>query len=319
MLCGDLRSIEWLEQNLEGIDKVIYKKIRNKYPQTGSILTAVEICTVLSYNENPVIPNAANSVLSIKVADAINLRIDQQCALVCENLTDCAFYKLIAQHYIQSQKIKGISMSFHEELGGGNTICEVYQKCVEQDKILSLCLVDSDIKYGKTEKYPSNPARGDTVRMLEKVHNKLLKSSIATIFDLHTIPVHEVENLIPLSVLRLMASLDSPEIKDGVAYLEKLKAYRLTDAILCYDFKHGSKKIKTDPAVTYWIEIAEKTADDSLPALCEKVLEKAISALTSNTQSSIQDVTLDDYLVDIWKNIGLKVFSWGCASKQMQA
>ena len=108
----------------------------------------------------------------------------------------------------------------------------------------------------------------------------------------------------------------------GILYLQKLLNYKLVEAVLCYDFKNRGNKVKEDPSVTYWIEIAEIVGDDSFPCLCSKVLEKAVEVLKGNTldkQNQVTSVIIDSYLQDYWHEIGLKVFSWGCASRPIRA
>ena len=82
----------------------------------------------------------------------------------------------------------------------------------------------------------------------------------------------------------------------------------LDQAILFYDFKNGGNKVKTDQSITYWIEIAEMINDDSFPYLSSKVLEKAITHLSTMLPSGnkrVVSVSIENYLTPLWREIGL--------------
>lgn len=323
LLCGDLKSVEWLIEILEGDQRAIYMQIRSRHSELRSIADAVETVLVLSYEDGTLIPSFLERkcrVMSVRKALGYNLNL--RCSLIAENLDDCSFYELVAERYVYESGIRGVGVAVRHELGGGDTINTVFRKCVETDKVLALCLVDSDIRYCGTKQYPEFPAKGETAKKLEKTYNMLKDAVGDSTCELYCLPVHEVENLIPLSVLKSVAETSVPEMSCGVSYLEKLVSAHLEEAILCYDFKNGCAKVKNDPASIYWLEVAETVGDVSFPALCAKILEKAIEVLKGNTSDSknlISNVHIDHYLLDLWKTIGLKVFSWGCANRPIRA
>lgn len=321
LLCGDLTSIEWLMRSLGGVQGSLYRKVHSKHAETRAILDSVETLLVISFDEQPNIPAFIKDKARLfTVPQAINYHLNEKSILLGENLNDCKFYELLAERYLYSypKKIKGTSLSFHHEPGGGVLTNTVFEKCVEVDKRLTLCLVDSDIKHGPTAKYPNEPSRGDTVHRLIDSETALRKRVNAQIFELYCLPVHEVENLIPISVLNDIANSTVRDMIPGVSYLEKLFNAGLDQAILFYDFKNGGNKVKTDQSITYWIEIAEMINDDSFPYLSSKVLEKAITHLSTMLPSGnkrVVSVSIENYLTPLWREIGLKVFSWGCANR----
>lgn len=319
-LCGDLDSIEWLMSNLEGVHRSIYLKIRNNHPQIISVFDVVDTVLLLSYDSTPSIPDRIKSkVYALEIKNAMIANLSMCCSLVAENLEDCTFYKLIAQRYAYDAKVKGIDISFHYELGGGDTINTVFRKCIVEDKVPTLCLVDGDRKYGPTKKFPEVPAKGETAKKLDSINKQLSKQYEGFPFDLYCLPVHEAENLIPLAILESIAKTSVPDMAKGILLLRKLLSAGLSEAVLYYDFKNGGKRIKTEQAFTYWFEIAEKIDNIDFPPLCSKVLEKAIMVLQGDSKNSIVDVSIDSYLLPIWKHIGLIVFSWGCAAKPIRS
>jgi len=312
-LCGDIQSLSALSKVLDKTASALFRQILANFSETKSIVSMTETLLILSYEEKTVAPEfIANKGRLVSIETAIQHNIFSQCCIIGENLQDCQFYSLLAKRYVFENQVKGITLSYHKELGGGNTINTVFKKCVEDDKILTLCIVDSDMKYGPSKLYPQNPARGETVKELETTYAQLKDTGL---FEMYCLPVHEVENLIPISVLQHIAKT-IPDMKSGVSFIEELRDKGLCQAILCYDFKNGDEKIKTDPAIAYWIEISEKVCGQQFPKLTGKLMPKALDFLVQKTEtgSSIAEtIALDSYLQSYWSDIGKKVFSWGCA------
>lgn len=320
LLCGDIESIEWLINSIEGISKSIYSNIRNRFPQLKSIVEMVETVLVLSYEKEPVIPDfISGKDRTIYLKDAVEYKLGQQCSLVAENLSDCFFYRLMGKRYIHDCGAKGVSMSFRDEHGGGNTIDTVFEKCVQIDKVLTLCVVDSDLKYGSTEKYPQAPTIGATAEKLVTKHNSLKESEPYDTYELYCLPIHEIENLIPTSAIEEIVRTGVSGVNAGLKYLKKLQNLELHDAILYYDFKNGCSNMRDDAAKTYWKSISKIVNDDTMPALHNKILKKALDVIGNEPNFSAEKVQLDAYLVPLWKEIGLKVFTWGCANQPIRA
>lgn len=317
LLCGDIRSLEWLMKNISGLASGIFRQIRNNYSQTRAIVDVLETSIVLSFSAKPTLPTwFSGKYRVLNICDAINLNISTKCAMIAENLTDCSFYELMGKRFAFEKEVMGIDISFHHELGGGGTINSVFQKCVETDKVLSLCIVDSDIKYGRTPQYPNEPARGGTVKKLEETYENIKKKIPPDTYTLYCIPVHEVENLIPFDVLKYIAETSVPSMGCGVQCMQKMIDARKFEALLYYDLKNGVVQKEDGPFSAYWREIATSIGDDSLPGLCSKILEKALVILKNEEdKNGIVNVNIDEHLLGYWESIGGKVFSWGCANK----
>lgn len=314
-LCGHIDSLDYLNTSVGGS----YRTVKKRYSESRTLMDAVDVLLVISYEDNPDLPEFLREKSRIiSVDNAVSSRINEQCRLLGENLNDCAFYKLLAERYLRTypQKIKDINISFQDELGGGVTTDTVFEKNIDIDRHLTLCVVDSDTKHDISTVYRNDPAIGDTARKLLKAEKKL---SAKSLFELYCLPVHEAENLIPILVLREIANDSSPDMVPGLECLEKLLAAGLEKAVLFYDFKYGGTKVKSDPSITYWIEVGEKIGNDiSFPRVAAGVLQKAIEKLSeraSDGYKRVVSIELDDYLIPLWHEIGLKVFSWGCANR----
>ena len=330
-LCGDVDSIDWLKQCLDIYRKGIYRK----HAEMGTLLNAVQTLIVISYDEHPTLPTIIkDKARVISIEQAINFRLNEQCVLLGEFLYDCDFYKLVAARYMHAKRdtMKGISLSLRDVSGGGVTSNKVLEKSVSEEYHLTLCLADSDTKHGVTERYPNDPAKGDTANNLLNSKDALHAMGLGNLFEMYCLTVHEVENLIPISVLDNIANKEVIEMRPGVAYLKKLQEANQEEAILFYDFKNGNnieslrkaseKDSRKKPSKVYWEKIANQIGDESAPCLNKYVLSRAIrymSELEPSGQKKVVNIQVDTYLEPIWEAIGLKMFSWGCAQRPSPA
>lgn len=286
----------------------------------------------------------------VSVDQATRYRLNEQCIFLGESTNDCTFYRLLADRYMHSirDKIRGVSLSLKDENGGGQMTYNQLEKCVKTEHHLTVCLTDSDKKHGISEKFVNKPGLGNTASSLEKTRKTLEKDGLSPLFDLLTLDVHEAENLLPLSILDDIVKHDVPDGKNGLAYLRLLQEKRLElnkkateqhdqekekypEVMFCYDIKKGVnvQKLKQDledperskkvskPLLAYWEEVIEVVGDDRVSGIAEKALTyamKHMAELTPSGHKKVIDYPLDEYLVDHWKKIGKKIFSWGIAN-----
>lgn len=319
LLCGHLDSLEWLGKCLSGPQAKLYKEVYAKYSETRAIIGCVGAVLVITDGIEPIIPTfIEGKQRTLNLKEAMEKDITSKCYLVGENLNDCVFYTVMAKRYLHKLPIRAVQVNFSNENGGGDTINLVYKKCVSTDKRLTFCIADSDKKHGKSKEYPNEPARGETIRKLEKVHEELVRSQLDTICEVLCLPVHEVENLIPISVLQLICDSGVPEMAEGISFIKRLLAHNMGEAVLYYDFKQGDKKIKDLPCIAYWLEVLEESQGSEMSGLCStKLLEKALSIMKDDSgeiTTLTANMTIDPYLSQFWRGIGYKVFSWGCCN-----
>lgn len=314
-LCGDILSVECIMNHIGGWEKSVYKWVRNHNAQVKSIIGLVETLIVLSYDDTPQSPAFISSKCRlIKIDDAMRVNLYFPCALIGENLDDCEFYKLLAVRYLKEHNIKGINIAFHSSQGGGATTNKAFENSILVNRIPTLCIVDTDVKYHKTKKYPQEPAIGDTAKKVLDTLGKFPETT-PPIYDLLCLPVHEIENLIPSCIIINL----SPKPKEMRSFLKSLRTIDGGQPILYYDFKEGFRKLKKDQAIEYWYAIAEYIGNYNPPNTGTNTLVKTIELLKQtgqNGQQTIYSVAVDDYLSVLWSDIGKKVFSWGCASNK---
>ena len=324
LLCGNLGSLEWLSRCLSGPQSKLYKAVYAKYAEVRSIIGFVSSVLVITDGISPVIPTfieGKQRILPLK--EALEKDVASKCYLVGENLNDCAFFTVMAKRYLHTLPIRGVRVNFSNENGGGDTINLVYKECVTKDKRLTFCIADSDKKYGKTKEYRNEPGRGPTIVKLEKVHEELTKNRLDTICEVLCLPVHEVENLIPITVLETICSTGVPEMAAGISFVKTLLAHNLDEAVLCYDFKNGDKKMNDLSCVAYWLDVLEKINCKRMPGICKaKLLEKALAILQDDSgeiTALTANMAIDPYLIPLWESIGYNVFTWGCCNDPLRS
>lgn len=322
-LCGDIKSLSALHRCIDRFDDSLYGTVLSRYTELKSIADLVDSVLVVTFGQNPTVPEFIKSKMRVlRVQEIIdnNLDISQDCSFVGENLSDCAFYSLIAERYARLNQLRGITISFRHENGGGDTTYQVFEARIKTAKVPTFCLVDSDYRYGPTEKYPDFPEPGTTAK---KVEDTIADLNInLPLYELYEVPIHEAENLIPIDVLEKI-SLQHKQMVPGISILKKIRDIGRGDAILYYDFKKGIHKFENNASQAYWSEIGDLVQDHTFPAILNRgLLSYAVGEMSSTQETGskfVVNIELDAYLLDLWIQIGRKVFSWGCASVPVRA
>ena len=148
---------------------------------------------------------------------------------------------------------------------------------------------------------------------------------------LHPLPIHEVENLIPLHTMEHL-SQEFLSMREGVELLKQLKEIKDGEPLLYYDFKNGFPYIKDGPQRAYWQEIYVDFLNGSLedmpplskdiagptpfPAAAVKsLLERAIKVISKD----IESIQLEEHLLPHWEQLGSLIFTWGCSNLPLLA
>lgn len=201
-------------------------------------------------------------------------------------------------------------------------MCRSLEKCAKEDGVFTLCMVDSDIKYGPSKRFPNAPEKGGTAKSVIKTYEQLQDIPIVFLF---CIPAHEIENLIPISVLEYLGTKQKKDWSKLISVLKKLLNSELQSSILLYDIKKGETIDKVCPQSEYWREIGERIGETLFPGVGKrsesKVLKDSFDVMSGETETELHffRIGLDYYLKEKWDEIGEVVFSWGCANDPMRA
>ena len=149
----------------------------------------------------------------------------QPSSFLCEHIFDIRFYMRQAMHYYPNSYMIAIERS-----GGGGATVDVF-KSIKSRCLICLTILDSDCKYPGSR----GPPIGSTAYRCE--HSYTTKK---TNIELLILPVHEVENLIPLSFIYQSADAD------GRKFLKRLEKQGVQNHMIYYDVKRGI--IKEDAA-----------------------------------------------------------------------
>ena len=319
---GDVNSLDLIIKQLGEPSKSIFNRIRARNPETGSIAANVDKAIIISVHENPSEKQFLPKTLKgkeyyVTIDTACSWTWGLGCCLIAESMADCKFYKYIGQYYCKQNKIRNAPIEYHFESGGGRAIKDVFEKCVASDHIPTLCIVDSDMKWEKTNKY-GDPPFGDTFRATKKIAERLKRDHYGNQFEFVCLKCHEIENLIPISLLeQLDAGICS---KDGLNIIKKLSEYEQGNPILFYDFKNGVATHLSDQCSYYWRDVFNHLQipqnKENCQVGCEHLLERANDYIQIH---SVAQIEVDDYLSVIWDDLGKTIFTWGCASAPMRA
>lgn len=347
-LCGDPASLDVLCRNQAGITRNIYQVIKSRHLENGAAMNAVQRVFVLTYQENPSLDSLPEILqnedkccfLYIPIALRNRWRLSSECCLLAENLDDIEFYFFMAKRYCLERHIPHQRIGFHRENGGGNTTCDVLEKCIVQDRVPVLCLVDSDRKHGMTKAYPNEPAIGDTLDRVQKTVQRLAGHSAFPPHHLFPLHVHEIENLIPSQLLWKLCQELIPDMRLRLERVVHLQDIKEGEPLLYYDYKEGFPYIKKMPQRAYWKEVLLELGGEPspmppqdkpergtyfpdalfFPPLNNKLLDHTLKIINSSEYDTIlKTLQIDDYLKSIWEDVGVQMLTWGYVNEPIRA
>ena len=347
-LCGDLSSLDVLCQNQAGITQNIYQVIKNRHLENGAAMNAVQRVFILTYQEDPSLSSLPEILqdeskccfIHIPTAIREKWRLSTECYLLTENLDDVEFYLSMAKHYCLKRHIPHQRIGFHRENGGGNTTCDVFEKCIVQDKVPVLCLVDSDRKHGATKAYPNGPAIGDTLDRVQKTAKRLATHGVHPPYHTFPLDVHEIENLIPTQLLWKLCKESLSDMRPRLERVVGLQNVKGGEPLLYYDYKEGFPYIKNASQRSYWEEILLELGGELLsmppqekrergtycpdalffPPLNNKLLDHTLKIINSSESDTIlKTLQIDDYLKSIWEDVGMQMLTWGYVNEPIRA
>lgn len=145
----------------------------------------------------------------------------QPSSFLCEHIIDIHFYMRQASSYYPNSP-----MAYIERSGGGGATVDVF-KSIKCKNVVCLTILDSDCKYPDCPR----PPKGTTAyRCLQNYRNH-----VANIV-LFVLPVHEIENLVPISFMHQITDAD------GEKFLKRLERNNCLNLLVYYDIKLGITK-----------------------------------------------------------------------------
>lgn len=239
--------------------------------------------------------------------------------VLCENIRDYDFYKWGAVFFsdIDKNVFKINTLGYN---GGGAVIVESAKHIQDYP---SLVICDND------KKYPTD----NEGKTLEGLRRFLLSNRPLLMWN-YELNVHEVENLVPLDLLRKAYGT-----KGLVDKMRKAKTNANYGLFFSYfDFKEGFKKstlrkMNKDIASSYngfitmlrLLAVSQKSIDSTLASTYKKGEDSLLSGLGGELMRYVNDfinnnfidrssINIDSHQIVDWGNIKRKIWSVGCAN-----
>ncbi|MGE4291579.1 MAG: hypothetical protein AB7E32_05145 [Desulfovibrio sp.] len=244
--------------------------------------------------------------------------------LLLENLSDEPLYRTIAELYCHNQRLQ-CKINYHPENGNGGQIVDTYK--MFDNTIPCLCIVDSD----KTSPY-SKPNSKSTAYKITSVESP---SRLAKVI---VIPVHEVENLLPVDIVIDYRSKNggiSDEHKIILRILQTCKRHhRFADLKTGMAIDSIVRKCDRNSSKHFWLRFAFRTkiqilnqeleCGDKDCVSCEKSADckysfipksnVALNRLNISLQSFLEHSNNSKHLRVLWEMIGREITAWSCSS-----
>lgn len=254
--------------------------------------------------------------------------------LLVENLLDADFYQIVLKAYRKNKGINGYECSFYPLMGGGVTSGQVMSNEVRLRKHLCLAIADSD-------KHCPTIRKGDTCgKLLDALAPDYPFCSVCWMEN-----VLEIENLIPIHVVRLLYPLKSGEIdifaKDSSFFdmkfglnLKDLVEDKVNDywanllpeksdafALRAQLKESNKKKTKAEfqkvlndiPILSgFGIHLLERVLNADMNAI-KTIRDENIHANDLLHKTTFNDLTASQRIE--WERIGEAIFSWACGMK----
>ncbi len=309
--------------------KRIYNNILNNVPKFKAYLSHISryIEIINPCDVSKIDSNSGKDIIQLPYTFFYDSETIQKSILLCEHLQDTEFYQIIGQTFCKWNNVN-IKLNFESRLGGGNTIATVYENIQNKNKRLCLCIVDSD-------KLSPDSSLGSTAkRVREKDDNTFVTT------QLYILPVREIENLIPLSILSEIISKNRNR-ENAFKQLEEIENSSVQEIRKFLDIKEGTrlKKIVKEPisVKNFWNDKLDKYVND-IDKWChnnwsctnekscncqislgfgENILENSITYLNTQFPSKITSM-VEESLRSEWENIGQIMLNWGFANPPMR-
>ncbi len=326
LLSGEMNLLDRLASSpfLGDVAKSLYLSAANKSVQRRGIWEHIDVYVVATTNLKNVEIDVVEGATRIRIPLS---HFGMGCfggstVLLLESVSDFLILESIARWYLRVSGLNDSLYSFQTEDGpGGNTVNKYVQKQAQGTQ-LCLCVVDSD-------KLSPGDALSNTAENVLNADDPSVHTTAVHILD-----AHEIENLIPMSVLEKVAELrgcaegSMPRIV--LRCLAELSQLGFPDTQRYWDYKDGvlcqTLNGRVD-ANAFWKGHYERVknhfrktcqSENCHSEACERVLLPAWP-LARETREYMQSeglelsLPMDQELADLWQRLGRLLINWGIA------
>jgi hypothetical protein len=300
----------------------VYRQILESFSQIGDYTSLVDIYIELSLRQEAILENTHNKrILKVPPRFFVNTRNIQETILLCENLRDARWYRVIAEVVCKWKRIEGVKISFDSIGGGGTTIKDYYEKYQAEKNRFCICILDSDQDYSKG-------AMGGTALSVKNCHDSSCLLSHFVIIN-----AREIENLIPIKVLEDLVQGNDKRSK-ALQFVESLNRSSSHEPRLFADLKKDKavKNIIKGDCGLFWQKVLLDLMPNSIQEKClqdlecnsvdncicqidsgfgENLLDSSIQWLDNNGNNFHKlSRMVEDAIKPEWERVGQEVFSW---------
>ena len=316
-------------ESLNKPTRKIYSDIKKHCASSGTLVSGIGFRVKVTIASPPASASVTYIQFNPKLMSGFELY--EETHLLAENLLDCSFFKYIVEYYKRSMGIS-CPVCFYPMQGGGDTIKMVYLNEIQLGQHFCLAIMDSDKKH-------SQDALGNTCKGVKKVHKK---HNPFHCFYYIMENIREVENLIPLSIVKLYSNYSNKQI-----FRDNINA-----EFSFFDMKEGLLSCKiTENIYTYWTsqlfgytelkqQLSEcsgcvshsnpKPKESDCEEVCDRrcIIEGFGSKLLDNLYKdntskerlkNVEEKQLSSAQKNEWYTIGKLIFEWCCASSHMRS
>lgn len=312
-------------ENLSDISRSVYKVLGNRMSERKLLLNNTKkYCRIVAMKtEKNFIVEENHEIILLNIETGSLKDFTAYPLMLAENEEDIEFYKFVGQYFVKKNRLGNLNINFEGENGGGSTISNVLNHIISEKNRMCLCIVDSDRKYG-------NASHGDTMQRIIDVTQNVFQDY----FEVLLLEMHEIENLIPVSILKKVVDEKNLE-EQGLLFYKYLmeRDNTLNSPIFYFDLKKGilkssfileegaddekqKKYRKKELYRQYWrkyieeygVKIDEHSNKVLVSGICEKVLRYSMEFL--HDKSNL--IEIEEPVQQVWEKIGEKVYCWGC-------
>ena len=320
---ADIQTLETLsELNDLGLSaRALFKTLKRKWTQLSSLESIVSKKIIAGeFNEIKKIKNQHGEEIHVPISMFDSRELSQKTKLILEDVGDELIYQLITDWFLKKKKgINNFSNLYNcnSVHGGGQRTGFVYKTIERKERCLTLCIVDTDKKYPTCD-------FGPTAEKVREAH--ISGTPLNQPFYLE---VHEVENLIPISIYRLTYAKHPNDSALKAAY-ESLEFLEENSAIKFFDSKKGVSCLQINLTATderrrdYWSPLVDTihTKKDCNHKVCNQASCKnqmiknwPKPAETKAEITAIRDgeqfeFNISPWLSNEWERIGQKILNW---------
>jgi len=195
LLAAEYEDLKFLKEckQLQPFTQSVFNQLFHTWAEIGSlkerfkfqveIVAEPEILQIKKEEDKEIIELSIDYIQEFEILNKTKI--------IAENQKEIEFYLYISKLYKNDKRFSAIPSKYSPLMGGGDTTAKVYDTEQNNKNSFCICFADKDIKY-------PNCKVGATLKKLQDVDNKT-----NPLCKLIPIDVREIENLIPLKLLKI--------------------------------------------------------------------------------------------------------------------